>query len=820
MKILVVDDIEQNLYMLQALLEGHGYEITTAGNGAEALEIARTDAPDMIISDILMPIMDGYALCRVCKKDKVLKTIPFIFYTATYTDRKDEKFALKLGAERFIVKPKNPDEFMEIIREVIDDHEAGRIVVTTEPILEDEEAIFGLYNEIIVRKLEDKMVQLEEANKAFQSDIIEHKRMEARIKHLNRILHAIRNVNQLITQERDLDRLIESACEQLTETDSYDHVWILLIDDEGTPTKFTRRELSGHTLSLTDLKEQSEIMACTQSILTQPGVQIINRGADVCQDCFMLARRNEQYDVMAIRLEFEGIIYGVMNVCVSSEFVIDSEERSLFAELAGDISFGLYNIGLEIERKQAEDKLVKNQYYLTKAQEIGLIGTWELDFQKDILTWTDENYKIFGVPLGTAMNTELFLNCVHPEDRDFVNEKWNTALNNEPFDFEHRIIAHDEVKWVREKAEFEFDTEGNPLMAIGFTQDITERKQAEEERENLLHEKGERVKELQCLYGVTESIRTRNTLEEIFQDVVDLIPLSWQYPEITSSSLEMNGSIFRSRNFKEGKWKQASEIRVMGKSSGVLEVYYLEERPESDEGPFLNQERNLIEALSGLIGNTIDRKQAEEELKQYENIVSSSTDMLALLDKNFIYLSANSTYLKAFELTPDELIGNSVTEVFGSEYFESVIKPHAQRCMSGEHVNFQSWIDFPAYEPMFMDVNYFPYLDPENEVKGFIVNGRNITDRKKAEEELKKHKEHLEELVEERTNELHKEIEERKQVEQVLREQTEELKIFNKAMVDREMRIIDLKEETNDLCKALGKDPRYPTVWKSQDESN
>jgi PAS domain S-box-containing protein len=309
------------------------------------------------------------------------------------------------------------------------------------------------------------------------------------------------------------------------------------------------------------------------------------------------------------------------------------------------------------------------------------------------------------------------------------------------------------------------------------------------------------------------------SLEEFFQRTVDLIPPGWQYPEITCSRIELDGSIFCSSNFKESEWNQTSDIMVRGKKSGVLEIYYLEERPESDEGPFLKEERDLIEAISELIGNTINRKQAEEELKQYENIVSSSTDMLALLDKEFVYLAANSAYREGFGLTPDELIGHTVVEVFGTEYFETVIKPNAQRCMLGEQVNFQRWVDFPAYGSRFMDVNYYPYLDRENEMKGFVVSARNITARKKAEEDLGKQQDQLEELVEERTTELQKEIEERVQVEQKLRERTEELEVFNKAMVDREMRIIKLKEETNDLCKALGKDPRYPTVWESPDSS-
>jgi len=111
MKLLIVDDKPENLYLVESILKANGHETISARNGAEALGFATKEKPDMIIADILMPVMDGYTLCRECKKDIRLQKIPFIFYTATYTDPKDEEFALSLGADRFVLKPQDPDVF-------------------------------------------------------------------------------------------------------------------------------------------------------------------------------------------------------------------------------------------------------------------------------------------------------------------------------------------------------------------------------------------------------------------------------------------------------------------------------------------------------------------------------------------------------------------------------------------------------------------------------------------------------------------------------------------------------------------------------------
>ena len=161
-KVLIADDNSANLYMLETMLKGYGLGVTLAENGKDALDKARLNPPDLIITDILMPVMDGYALCRQWKSDDKLKTIPLVFYTATYTEPKDEKFALSLGADLFIIKPQEPDIFMDMLKKVLEEKYTA-MQAANKPLGEEME-FFRKHNEILFEKLEKKMSDLEIAN--------------------------------------------------------------------------------------------------------------------------------------------------------------------------------------------------------------------------------------------------------------------------------------------------------------------------------------------------------------------------------------------------------------------------------------------------------------------------------------------------------------------------------------------------------------------------------------------------------------------------------------------------------------------------------
>ena len=147
-----------------------------------------------------------------------------------------------------------------------------------------------------------------------------------------------------------------------------------------------------------------------------------------------------------------------------------------------------HRIHLEAIVKERTLDLHDIQTDLSRAQTVAHTGSWRLDVRKNELLWSDENWRIFGVPKGTALTYETFLSTIHPDDREYVDKHWKSALQGEPYDIEHRIIVDGQVKWVREKAELEFETDGTLKGGFGTTQDITEKKQVERDLQTLMEE--------------------------------------------------------------------------------------------------------------------------------------------------------------------------------------------------------------------------------------------------------------------------------------------------------------------------------------------
>lgn len=183
MKILIVDDNPTNLYMLESLLKGGHHECVTAINGDDAWDKLRANDVELIVSDTLMPIMDGFQFCHAVKRDARFSHIPFVFYSGTYREKEDIELATKLGAARYLVKPMDPSELLREIQQVIKEVGEGQHG-TPQGHLPEEKEIYRLYSERLVNKLEGKMSDL-------QKEVVDRKQIEA---DLVDTLHSLKKV--------------------------------------------------------------------------------------------------------------------------------------------------------------------------------------------------------------------------------------------------------------------------------------------------------------------------------------------------------------------------------------------------------------------------------------------------------------------------------------------------------------------------------------------------------------------------------------------------------------------------------------------------
>jgi signal transduction histidine kinase len=161
-RLLAVDDSEQNLLLLQLQLRGRDLVFDTARDGAQALQQARRRPPDLVICDLLMPVMDGYTLLRHWRADPRLAAVPFIVYTATYTDPRDEQLARELGADGFLAKPAEPAALLQAIDAALGAGPRAARQASAAPV---GETVLQSYSEVLVAKLEDKALALQRANR-------------------------------------------------------------------------------------------------------------------------------------------------------------------------------------------------------------------------------------------------------------------------------------------------------------------------------------------------------------------------------------------------------------------------------------------------------------------------------------------------------------------------------------------------------------------------------------------------------------------------------------------------------------------------------
>lgn len=631
--VLIVDDKEENLCYLQVLLEAKGYRTLIAHHGAEALVKARQQRPDVVISDLLMPVMDGYTLLRHWKSDPALKDLPFIVYTATYTEPADEKLALDLGADAFILKPTEPEDFVNQLSLIMAARQAPSSKLPPPPE-DDNPELLKVYSQTLIRKLEEKTLQLEDANKALQKDLAERLGVESSL--------------------RDSQATM-AAAQQIAHFGS----WELDLNAEGSPENYSRAlRWSDETYRIAGYEPGSTEVSSRLFFTLVPE----DDHAKVREAIRHAIERRESYSVVHRLVRPNG-----------EERIIHETARLFYDEPTGrpvkmigtvhDVT-DQHRAAEALARSEQEQRKLAQQLDLERtrlvaAQTVAQMGSWETDTTTLEVSWSEQTHRIFETDPHTFHPTHQgFLQFVHPEDRERVDNAFAHSFSRgEAQEIHHRIIMPDRrEKHVIERWQVFHDPVGCPVRAIGTVQDVTERRLAEAELQrthNLLQAVADGVpdavfvKDLEGRYLLFNQ-GAANLVGRQISEVIGLDDTTLFDPEGARVIAENDLSVIES-----GEARIAEEVLT---AAGVTRTFL------ATKAPYRDAQGNIIGVI-GISRDITERKQNEQRLYEHATLLERARDAIVVRDLDHRILYWNQGAQRIYGWAAEEVLGRSIKEL-------------------------------------------------------------------------------------------------------------------------------------------------------------
>ncbi|MFA6921813.1 MAG: response regulator, partial [Gallionella sp.] len=446
-EILIAEDSRTQAELLAFMLKQNGYKVTIAANGKLALQAVQAQKPALLISDIVMPEMDGYALCKAIKSDEKLKDIPVILVT-TLSNPEDVIRGLECGADNFIRKPYDERYLLSRIDYLLMNLEFRKnqkMQMGVEIELSGHKYFINSERQQILDLLISTYEQAVHIN-------AELKLREMELEHSNQVLNGLYNLaaglNHAITEHQ----VAEAALEWAVELPEIQAGWISLWDEKSGFRLVAARNLP---VSLQREGAMEGLCNCQRRFFAGE----LDRVTNILECERLKGVPGDTHDVRhhaSVPLWAGERPVGIMNLVGTGRGQFDEAALRVLYGIGNQVAVALERARLYEHLEQLVDErtaeLRNSEGKLNRAQAVAQIGSWNLDIASNRLEWSAEAHRIFGIPGKEATDLDTFVSTLHPDDRERVLKSWGDAVAGAPYDIEHRIVAGGETRWVRERA--------------------------------------------------------------------------------------------------------------------------------------------------------------------------------------------------------------------------------------------------------------------------------------------------------------------------------------------------------------------------------
>ncbi|MAU08278.1 MAG: hypothetical protein CL607_00535 [Anaerolineaceae bacterium] len=531
-------------------------------------------------------------------------------------------------------------------------------------------------------------------------DITERKQAEEDLRKLNRTLTLLSNVNQTIVRVRDTSNLFDEACRIAIDDGGFRMAWIGMLNVETGDVKPIAK--AGHFGDYLEMlqrlisSESENTNPCNQALIDGDRVVVNDIERDMldvpwAKKALALGYRS----LAAFPLVVAGETRGLFGLYSDQPKFFNQQEVMLLDEMAGDISFAMAFAEEQDQRQQAEQAL-RAQVNIVEDMRVFLQTTLDafsahtavlasdgtiINVNESWVKFAEENGSpasahYVGTNYLTICDTAISANS---EEATPAADGIRAVIDGsrDAFYLDYPCHSPDEERWF--SMHVTPFPESAPRRVVLAHMNITDKVLAAQRLEEQKNQLNERVKELGCLYEHSKLLEQRSiTREALFQETANLIPTGMQYPDIACARLTVDDKSYSSEHFRETSWHLTSPIIVYDVQLGLLEVYYLEERPQQFEGPFLKEEVLLVNELSRRLGHrmesmeatsalqaahdTLERRVAErtqqlqEAKERVEAILNNSVDPILLLDADLNIEQANPAFEVMFGYEQGEFV--------------------------------------------------------------------------------------------------------------------------------------------------------------------